>query len=134
LAIQVAGVILPEFDDGAYFIDLAPISEPSLVMPTIAQTLGLGQAGNQALLVELKSFVRERQLLLVLDNFEQVIQAAPQVVELLKAATRLKVLVTSRELLHLSGEHNYPVPPLDLPPVLTDHGSVRILASLPRER
>src|SRR5438105_10534174 len=61
LAIQVAGVILPEFDDGAYFIDLAPISEPSLVMPTIAQTLGLGKAGNQALLVELKSFVRARQ-------------------------------------------------------------------------
>src|SRR5262249_49920906 len=75
-----------------------------------------------------------RHLLLLLDNFEQVVAAAPDVTALLLAAPRLKVLVTSRELLHLSGEHNFPVPSLALPPVLTDQGSVRPLADLSLER
>jgi predicted ATPase/DNA-binding CsgD family transcriptional regulator/tetratricopeptide (TPR) repeat protein len=134
LAIQVASVMLPDFHNGAYFIDLAPITDPSLVMPTIAHTLGLRQADNRPLFEKLKSFLHERQMLLVLDNFEQVMSAALQVAELLKVAAGPKVLVTSRELLHLSGEHNYPVPPLSSPPVLADQGAVRALAHLALER
>jgi predicted ATPase/DNA-binding CsgD family transcriptional regulator len=134
LAIQVASVMFPNFHDGAYFIDLAPITAPNLVMPTIAHTLGLRQADNRPLFEKLKTFLHQRQLLLVLDNFEQVMPAALQVAELLKAAAGPKVLVTSRELLRLSGEHNYPVPPLASPPVLADHGAVRALAHLALER
>jgi len=115
LALQTAADLLDSFVDGVFFVDLAPISDPALVVATIAQTLGLKEAGGQPLLDSLKRYLREKELLLLLDNFEQIVEAAPLVAELLRAAPALKVLVTSRTPLHLSGEHEFGVPPLTLP-------------------
>ncbi|HET9224497.1 MAG TPA: tetratricopeptide repeat protein, partial [Roseiflexaceae bacterium] len=92
-----------------------PISAPALVASTIAQTLGLKEASGQPVIGGLKDFLRDKHLLLLLDNFEQVVDAAPLLADLLAAAPRLKILITSRAVLHLSGEHAFPVPPLALP-------------------
>jgi predicted ATPase/transcriptional regulator with XRE-family HTH domain len=107
------------FPDGVFFVDLAPISDPELVVTTIAQTLGVTATSEQPA-DQLKAALRYKRLLLLLDNFEQVLEAAPLVAELLAAAPGLKVLATSRVALHLTGEHEYAVPPLALPPT-TDH-------------
>jgi class 3 adenylate cyclase len=115
LALQVAADLLEDFIDGVYFVSLAPISEPSLVRSTIAQTLGLRVPGNESVAERLSGFLQNKHLLLVLDNFEQVIAAASQLVELLRASPKLKLLVTSREVLHLSVEQQFSVPPLALP-------------------
>jgi predicted ATPase len=115
LALQVAAELLDDFDDGAYFVDLAPIGEVALVAPTIAQTLGVRETGNRRLLDSLKDYLREKQVLLVLDNFEHVVAAAPVVAEVLAAAPRLSVLVTSRVALHLRGEKEVVASPLALP-------------------
>ena len=98
-----------------HFISLAPISDPGLVVAVIAQSLGLRETGNRPLLDILKRFLHDRHLLLVLDNFEQLLQAAPLVAELLSSGRRLKILVTSRALLRVYGEYDVPVPPLALP-------------------
>jgi len=115
LGLQVTAELLDDFVDGAYFVDLAPISDPALVASTIAQTLGMKESAGQPLAERLKEYLREKHLLLLLDNFEQVLSAAPMVAELLAAAPRLKALITSREVLHLRGEKEFPVPPLELP-------------------
>ena len=114
LALQVGAELLGEFADGVYFVELDRISDPTLVASTIAHTLGIKEAGGQPLLESLKAELRARQALLVLDNFEQVATAAPLLADLLRAAPRLKFLVTSRIVLHLYGEHEFPVPPLAL--------------------
>ena len=116
LALQAATDFVDDCADGVWFIDLAPISDPGLVASTIGHTLGLKETGGQPLLDGLKSHLRDKQLLLVLDNFEQVVSAAHLLTDLLATSPRLKVLVTSREVLRLAGEHEYPVPPLALPP------------------
>ena len=115
LALQVASELLDMFADGVYFLALAPISDPMLVASTIAQTLGIKEGSSQPLMERIKDYLRSKQLLLVVDNFEQVIDAAPLIAELLAAAPRLNVLVTSRAVLRLSGEREFPVPPLELP-------------------
>ena len=115
LALQLAAEVLADFPDGVYVVFLAPIREPELVVSAIAQALGVREVGGQPLRESVKEHLRERQTLLVLDNFEQVLPAAPFVAELLAACPRLKVLVTSREMLHLYGEQEYPTPPLALP-------------------
>ena len=115
LAAQAAAQLLPLFRDGVFFVALSPISDHALVVPTIAQTLGVREIGGQPLLAVLADHLRHKELLLVLDNFEQVEGAAPLVADLLQAAPAVKVLVTSRTLLHLYGEHDFPVPPLDMP-------------------
>ncbi|MDQ4075234.1 MAG: adenylate/guanylate cyclase domain-containing protein, partial [Chloroflexota bacterium] len=115
LSMQVAAELLDNFPDGVFFVALAPISDPVLVLPTIAQTLHLQEQGTEPLLATLKAYLRDKQLLLLLDNFEQVVEAAPLVAELLATASRLKVLVTSREGLQLRGERRFPLPPLALP-------------------
>ncbi len=115
LALQTAAELIDEFSDGAWFVNLAPISDPDLVATTIAQTLGVREAGGQPLAERLNEYLRSKQLLLVLDNFEQVVEAARLLGALLVAAPNLKALVTSREPLHLAGEHEYAVPPLALP-------------------
>jgi len=115
LALQVATELLDMCADGVFFVALAPISDPTLVISTIAQTLGIKEGSGQPLAARLEEYLRSKQLLLLLDNFEQVVDAAPLVAELLAAAAQLKVLVTSRAVLHLSGEREYPVPPLALP-------------------
>jgi non-specific serine/threonine protein kinase len=115
LGLQVAAQVLDRFADGVFFVDLAPISDPQLVPSTVAQALGVREAGGQPLLETLKNDLRGKRLLLLLDNFEQIIDTAPLVGELLSASPGLKALVTSREPLHVYGEQEYPVPPLALP-------------------
>jgi len=115
LALQVATDLLDTFPDGVFFVALAPISDLNLVTFTIAQTLGIKEGSSQPLMERLKEHLRLKQLLLLLDNFEQVVDAAPLIAELLMTAAQLKVLVTSRAVLHLSGEREFPVPPLALP-------------------
>jgi predicted ATPase/class 3 adenylate cyclase len=115
LALQVAADLIDAFTDGVFFVDLAPIRDPGLVASAIAQTLGVRETGGQPLLETLKSFLRAKSFLLVLDNFEQVLDAGPTVAELLAAAPRLKVLVTSRAALRLRGEKEFAVLPLALP-------------------
>jgi predicted ATPase/DNA-binding CsgD family transcriptional regulator len=115
LALEVAARVTSEFADGTCFVALAALTDPGLVVSTIAQALGVREQGSRPLLDVLKDSLREQQLLLLLDNFEQLIVAAPIVVELLLGAPALKVLVTSRASLHLSGEHEFVVPPLPLP-------------------
>ena len=103
------------FPDGVWFVNLAPINDPGLLAATIAQTFGVREIGEQPIQEVVKSYLRAKRLLLLLDNFEQIAEAAPLVAELLAIAPGLTVLVTSRMPLHLSGEHEYAVPPLALP-------------------
>jgi predicted ATPase/class 3 adenylate cyclase len=119
LAIQAARELLPELEDGAFFVALAPISDPGLVMPTVAQALALPEQTQRPPIESVSEYLETLDIVLVLDNFEQVAEAADQVGQLLTMTQRVKVLVTSREPLGLSGEHEYPVPPLDMPDV--DH-------------
>src|SRR6266566_1658555 len=115
LGLQVAAELSESFADGVFFVDLAPLRNPSLVLSTIAQILGIQEAAGQSLLERLVEGLRQKHLLLLLDNFEQVLSAAVQVTDLLTACPRLKVLVTSRETLHMRAEHEFAVPPLVLP-------------------
>jgi predicted ATPase/class 3 adenylate cyclase len=115
LALQVAAELVDSFSDGVWFVNLAPITDPTLVLSEIAQTLGVHETPGQPILDTLKGYLRERHLLLVLDNFEQVLEAATGVSQLLGAASRLKVLVSSRTRLQMRGEKEYTVPPLALP-------------------
>src|SRR5207249_1426002 len=96
LALQVAAELVDGFGDGVYLVPLAAIRDPTLVVPTISQAIGVKESGGQPLLDSLKGHLREKQMLLLLDNFEQVVPAAPLIGELLASAPRLKVLVTSR--------------------------------------
>jgi len=115
--LQAAAGLIDSFKDGVYFVDLAPIRNPESVPATIAQTLGLRETSDRPLLDELKEQLRAKKMLLLLDNFEQVTGAAPIVVELLRDCPQLKILVTSREALHVRGEYVFPVPPLAMPKV-----------------
>src|SRR5262249_53166183 len=96
LGLQIPTALFDDFPDGVFFVALAPIAEPSLVVPTIAQALGLRAAERHQPVDDLKAFLRERQILLLIDNFEHVLGAGPQIGELLASAPGLKVLVTSR--------------------------------------
>src|SRR5215218_11067879 len=117
LALQAAADLLDDFPDGTFFVPLATLSEAELFLSTVAETLGVRETGEQPLDESLKDYIKERRLLLVLDNFEQVLGAAPTVTELLAAAPSLKVLATSRAPLGLYGEQEYAVPPLSVPDV-----------------
>ncbi|MCC6793431.1 MAG: AAA family ATPase [Thermomicrobiales bacterium] len=115
LALQVAARASADFADGVCFVELSALRDPSLVVPTIANALGFSDKGSRPLTEQLLAFLRPRQLLLVLDNLEQVIDAAPLVANLLTLCPRLKVLATSRTVLRLSVEHDVPVLPLAPP-------------------
>jgi predicted ATPase len=115
LSVEVAAELLDDFADGVFLVELARISDPALVPSSIAQALGIREAGARPVLEHLKAHLRSRSLLLVLDNFEQVLPAAPVVADLLATCAGLKILVTSREPLRLRGEREYAVPPLALP-------------------
>jgi predicted ATPase/class 3 adenylate cyclase len=117
LALQSGAEMFDRFVDGTYFIDLAPIRDPNSVLAIIARTIGLSESSNGSMLDDLKDQLREKTMLLLLDNFEQVTSAAVQVAEILQFCPRLKLLITSREALRVRGEHLYPVPPLGLPKV-----------------
>ena len=114
LAQAVAREMLPEFSNGVFFVELAAIAQPELVASTIAQPLGVKEAGGKPVLEALKDYLRDKHLLLVIDNFEQVLPAASNIAELLTGGP-LKVMVTSRALLHLSAEHECVVSPLAVP-------------------
>ena len=115
LAVEAARRLGPGFADGVRFVELASVSSADLVAAAVATGLGLTTTGGK-LVTDLESYLRARQLLLVLDNFEQVVGAAPLLAELLGAAPGVVVLVTSRVVLRLSGEHEFPVPSLPVPP------------------
>jgi predicted ATPase/transcriptional regulator with XRE-family HTH domain len=115
LAVEVAGGLVDDFPDGVFFVPLAPISEPSLVSTAITQSLDVKQPGDRAGQASVEDQLRDKRALLLLDNFEQVVEAAPLVLDLLAACPDLKVLATSREPLHVRGERQFPVPSLDLP-------------------
>lgn len=110
------------FPDGVCFVNLTRIEDPQLVASTIAHSLGVPEGGGTSLPETLTVFLHDKRLLLVLDNFEQVVAAAPLVADLLQAAPHLKALVTSRETLHLRGEYSFAVSPLALPPRMEDRG------------
>src|SRR2546421_1113809 len=122
LGVRVAAELPGRFTDGVFFVALAPLSDPALVIPTIAQSLGLRGAVDRPALEHLTTYLQNKHLLLLLDNFEQVVSAAPQVADLLAACPQLKVLVTSREILHVRTEHEFAVPPLALPAPLHSSG------------
>ena len=115
LGLEVARQVLDQFADGVCFVALASISDPALVPSAIAQALRVKQGAGQNVTEALEQHLRERQQLLVLDNFEQLLEAGLPLAQLLAACPRLKMLVTSRVVLHLQGEHNYEVPTLRLP-------------------
>lgn len=123
LALKVASELQGRFRDRVAFALLDSVTSPAMVMPALVQALGLHESSEQTSLEILKGYLREREMLLVLDNFEHVIGAAPQVAELLESCARLHILVTSREVLRVSGEHQFEVPPLPVPdrsPALPD--------------
>ncbi|TMD25497.1 MAG: adenylate/guanylate cyclase domain-containing protein, partial [Chloroflexi bacterium] len=115
LAVQVAAERLGRHGDGVFFVELAPATDPALVPSAVAAALHLREGADRPITETLNDWLRERDLLLVLDNFEQVIDAAPFVTSLLGAAPRLRVIVTSRAPLRVHGEQEYPVPPLRIP-------------------
>jgi predicted ATPase len=115
LALAVAAELRPEFGDGACFVPLAAVRDPGAVLATVALSLGVEETGGQPLAAGLAAALRHRHLLLVLDNFEQVVGAAPDLAGLLAWCPRLTALVTSRVVLRVRGEHEYRLPPLDVP-------------------
>lgn len=115
LGLQVADDVMHLFPDGVFFIGLAPVSDPALVVPTIARTLDLSQPNTKPLLARLIDYLQDRRLLLLVDNVEHLLDAAPLMAELLTACPGVRLLATSRAPLHLSGERLHHVPPLSLP-------------------
>jgi predicted ATPase len=142
LGIATATNLLSDFPDGVVFVPLDTLQDPSLIPAQVARLLNLGTSGKQPLPDALKTFLRERQMLLVLDNFEQLSPGGPVIVEWLEAAAGSKVLVTSREALNLYGENLFVVPelarpdPADLPPLeqLEQWPAVRLFAQRVRAR
>ena len=115
LSLEVAARALLDFTDGAYFVPLAEVVDPGLVPSTIAQSLEIKEQGERPIVDTLRDSLRPLERLLVLDNFEQILDAAPFVVDLLEVAPKLKMIVTSRAPLHVTGEQEFPVPPMAVP-------------------
>jgi predicted ATPase/class 3 adenylate cyclase len=128
LGLQAAAELTDEFEDGVFFVALSAVADPTLVAPAITRTLGLTESGSQTAEELLEDYLHDRQVLLVLDNFEQVLESASLLDALLSAAPGLKVLATSRTALRLYGEHEFSVPPLSLP----DTGSLPPVEHLTR--
>jgi len=115
LALEAAAVVVDEWRDGVWLVALAAVSDPAAVPAAIADVLGVRELGDRPSLESLAAWLKPRRLLLVLDNLEQVIGAGPALAQLLASAAGLKLLVTSREVLRLRGEHDLSLPPLELP-------------------
>ncbi|MGI8477465.1 MAG: ATP-binding protein, partial [Thermomicrobiales bacterium] len=129
LAIAAAAGLHGTFPDGVVFVGLAPVTDPDLVLPTIAQALGVRQGGELPMPDQIAAFLCDRSVLLVIDNFEQVIGAAPAVGDLLATCPRATVLITSRAVRHVAGEHVFPVPPLALPDAAGSPSARRVTES-----
>lgn len=146
LALEMATRLLVDqaaiFPDGIFFVDLAAIGGPDLVLSAIAEALAVEEPDDRPLLEGLKEFLRPKYLLLLLDNFEHVVEAGPQIAALLAAASNLRVLATSRAALHLYGEQEYPLSPLPLPDLgrvhpaqyLLDNAAVSLFVARAQER
>lgn len=115
LSLHIAEQLSSQFEDGAIFVDLMPILDHAQVIPALAAALGAQETLGSTVLENVKSVLRGRSLLIVMDNFEQVLDAAPQLLPLLAAAPGVKILATSREALRLRGEQEFPLPPLAVP-------------------
>jgi predicted ATPase/DNA-binding CsgD family transcriptional regulator len=115
LALATASAIAEEFSEGALFVDLAPVRESGLVVAEIARALSVGDGSGKKLEDRLAAATADREILLVVDNFEHVLEAASRLAELLSISPRLRMLATSRERLHLVGEREFPVSPLSTP-------------------
>jgi predicted ATPase/class 3 adenylate cyclase len=127
LALRAAADEVDRFQDGALFVDLSAARDSASVLVAIARTIGLSDTPDESLVDELTRQLREQQVLLVLDNFEQATAAAPTAAQLLQSCHRLKLLVTSREALHVRGEHLFAVPPLSLPSAARRHATAEQL-------
>jgi predicted ATPase/class 3 adenylate cyclase len=130
VALAVAERLRAAYPGGVWFVDLSPIADPDLVAAAIARTLGVQEGQGQTPAESVAAYLREKRLLLLLDNFERVVAAAPLVRDLLAASPGLVVLVTSRVVLRLSGEQQYPVPPLPVPDP-SDRSDIATLAAVP---
>lgn len=119
LALEVAASQLPAFAGGVFLVELATVREPARVPIMIAQVLGIRETGEQPVVEHIKAQLRGKHVLLLLDNFEQILPAAPMLSELLAACPALKLLVTSRAALHVRGEQEFEVPPLAVPDFAT---------------
>ena len=141
LALEVAGETGDLFPDGVVFVALAPVSDPNLVLPTVAQALGLREAGGKPVRDLVYGHLGNRRLLLVLDNLEHLLEAAPEIAGLLAACPPLRILTTSRAPLRLRGEQEYPLDPLPVPNLISvptvedveDVPSVRLLVGRVQE-
>ncbi|MBW3671017.1 MAG: tetratricopeptide repeat protein [Acidobacteria bacterium] len=129
LALQVAADLVSRFDGGVWFVPLAAVVDPERLPSAIAQSLGLKESGTRPMVEVLKERLRAKRTLLVLDNFEQIVEAGPLVTDILAACPEVEVLVTSRATLHLSGEHDFPLLPLPLPDMLGPASPENISAS-----
>ena len=133
LAVQVAGEAAEHFPGGTHFVPLSSLGDPGLIASAIVQSLGIREAGGHSALELLRKNLQDisrAPMLLLLDNFEHLVQAAPTVADLLATAPKLKIMVTSRAALHVYGEHEFPVPPLALPDSRTK-ASVELLSQCP---
>ena len=137
LCIELAAAVAADYPDGVYFVPLASITDPGLVLSSIAQGIALQDSGGLPLMEHLAGHLREKKLLIVLDNFEHLLAAAPVVAEsLIGTGDDLRIIVSSRRCLRVSGEQECPVPPLTLPDLqgfaspasIADCGSVRLFA------
>lgn len=133
LAVEIAREVADVFEDGARFVDLSPIRDPQLVLPTIAQAIGFQNAGRRSLNEAIAAFLQPRDVLLLLDNCEQVIEAAPEIADLIGACPNLHVVATSRAPLRIEDEHRFPLNPLPLPAsaeapakILTQSDAIRL--------
>jgi transcriptional regulator with XRE-family HTH domain len=115
LALEVARLVQDRMPEGAAFVSLASLSDPHLVLPTVARAFGLSEHGGQSIEATLVSYLADKQLLLLLDNVEHLLEAAADVAALQASCPSLRLLVTSRAALRLRGEQIYPVPPLPVP-------------------
>jgi predicted ATPase len=115
LALQAAAELIDHFEDGVFFVPLSTVKDPQLLPITVAQALGVKELPGQQVVDTLKEYLRDKEILVVIDNLEQVISAAPLVADFLSAAPRVKAIATSREALRIYGEREFPVPPLGLP-------------------
>lgn len=133
LAQHMAERLAPRFQDGVAFVDLSPVEQADLVLPTLCEALGVQDASSTASrLALLQAFIQKKRMLIVLDNFEQVLLAAPSLPALLAAAPQVKLLVTSREALRVEGEHEFALQPFHLPH--SGHASAYALADSPAVR
>ncbi len=127
LSLNVARAVQPAFRDGVIFVDLAAVENPQYLFPSIAAALGVAGSATIPADEALKSELTDKNLLLVLDNFEQIVQSAPLLLPLLGSASGIKILVTSREVLRLRGEQEFHLSPLPIPPLEGNDKNLRLL-------